>query len=186
MRKGLLALLMLCCMYMSATAQECANKHVQVLQDRVKQIIKKAIHYNYYLGDDLYTERSYINDARVSLTSNNQIELYIHLTTQKYDVNSSSMIRSEHGESIVFDPASINDIKLKGKLSDYSKSELGLLVIDFNKEVEKHTYVQRNKNEDPTLYDTPSVFEFELPYLKKDMTNPEAIKNAFMDLKNNK
>ena len=165
-------------------AQDHANKQMQVLQDHIKQIIKKGINYNYYLGDDLFTERSFINDAHVTINESHQIELYIHLTTQKYDVNSNTMIRSEHGESILFDPSSISEIKLKGKLSDYAKSELGLLVIDFSKEVEKHTYVQRSKNEDPTLYDTPSVFEFELPYLKNDITNPAAIRTALLDLKN--
>ncbi len=159
------------------------TKYLTILQDRLKQIKNRTIHYNYYLGEDLYTERSFINDAKVFINSNDQIELYLNLTTQKYDVNASALVRSEHGESIVFDPASINEVKIKGKLSDYSKSELGLLVIDFSKEVEKRSYFQRNKNEDPTLLDAPSVYEFELPYYKKDMTNPEAIKNALMDLK---
>jgi hypothetical protein len=173
-------------MYLPIHAQNNSTsktKYLAILQDRLKQIKNRTIHYNYYLGEDLYTERSYINEARVSMNSNNKIELYINLTTQKYDVNASAMVRSEHGESIEFDPASINEIKIKGKLSDYSKSELGLLVIDFTKEVEKRNYFQRSKNEDPTLLDTPSVYEFELPYYKKDMTNPEAIKNALLDLK---
>ena len=173
-------------MYLPIHAQLNINsktKYLAILQERFKQIKNRTIHYNYYLGEDLYTERSFINEAKVSINSNNQIELYLNLTTQKYDVNASSMIRSEHGESVVFDPASINDIKIKGKLSDYSKSELGLLVIDFSKEVEKKNYFQKSKNEDPTLLNAPSVYEFELPYYKNDMTNPEAIKNAFMDLK---
>lgn len=159
-------------------------KYLKVLQERLKQIVNKTIHYNYYLGEDLYTERSFINDARVTIDKNDRVELYINLTTQKYDLNTSAMVRSEHGESIFFDPTTINEIKIKGKLSDYAQSELGLLVIDFNKEVEKRTYFQKQKNEDPALLDAPSVFEFELPYYKKDMTNPEAIQNAFMDLKN--
>ena len=185
MKKGLLALLMIVCVCFSTYAQpiNAADHSISVLKSKLKQIINKSIYYNYYLGDELYTERSFINDARVSLTSNNQIELYYYLTTQKYDVATSAMLRSEHGESVVFDPASINDIKIKGKLSDYSKSELGLLVIDFSKEVEKKNYFQKSKNEDPTLLNAPSVYEFELPYYKNDMTNPEAIKNAFMDLK---
>jgi hypothetical protein len=93
------------------------------------------------------------------------------------------MIRSEHGESVVFDPSSIANTKLKGKLSDYSKSELGLLVINFSKEVEKHTYLQKKKNEDPTLLDAPLVYEFELPYLKSDTKNPEALQNLFEKLR---
>jgi hypothetical protein len=186
MKKGLLALLMLICVCFSVYAQQIidANQNVRLLESKLKQIVNKSIFYNYYLGDELYTERSFINDAHVKVTSNNQIELYYYLTTQKYDVASSSMLRSEHGESVIFDPATIKDIKIKGKLSDYSKSELGLLVINFNNQVEKHTYVQRKKNEDPSLLDNPLVFEFELPFLKSDVGNPTAIQNVLIDLKN--
>lgn len=177
---------MILCICFSTYAQQIsAERHsISVLESKLKQIINKSIFYNYYLGDELYTERSFINDARVSVTSNNQIELYYYLTTQKYDVATSSMLRSEHGESVIFDPASIKDIKIKGKISDYSKSELGLLVINFNNEVEKHTYVQRKKNEDPSLLDNPLVYEFELPFLKTDIDNPNAIQNVLIDLKN--
>ncbi len=185
MKKGLLALLMLLCICFYAYAQQtiASQQNVSSLENKLKQIVNKSIYYNYYLGDELYSERSYINDAHVRITSNNQIELYYYLTTQKYDVASSSMLRSEHGESVVFDPASIKDIKIKGKLSDYSKSELGLLVINFNNEVEKHTYLQRKKNEDPSLLDNPLVFEFELPFLKSDVGNPTAIENILLNLK---
>jgi hypothetical protein len=189
MKKGLLALLLLLSICYSTFAQhndDSLQKNITILDQKLKQIVNKSIFYNYYLGDELYTERSYINSAHAILTSNNQIELYYYLTTQKYDVASSSMLRSEHGESVLFDPSSIKNIMIKGKMSDYSKSELGLLVINFNKEVEKHTYVQRKKNEDPSLLDNPLVMEFELPFLKSDITNPEAIQNAFINLKNSK
>lgn len=174
-------------MYMPTYAQNKStskNQYIKILQDRLKQIVNKGIHYNYYLGEDLYTERSYISDAKVSINDKDQVEIYLYSTTQKYDVNSNETIRSEHGDSFVFDPAFINEIKLKGKLSDYSKSELGLLVIDFTQEIEKRTMVQRNKHLDPDLLQSPPVYEFELPYLKADMTNPEAIQNALIDLKN--
>lgn len=173
-------------MSFSAYAQsdmDLLQKKVAILDQKLKEIVNKSIHYNYYLGDELYTERSFINKTRVSLTSNNQIELYYYLTTQKYDFASSAMLRSEHGESVIFDPASIKDIKIKGKLSDYSKSELGLLVINFNNEVEKHTYVQKKKNEDPSLLDNPLVNEFELPFLKTEISNPDAIQNTLLELK---
>ena len=159
------------------------DENIKALKLYLNQIENKSIYYNYYLGDDLYTERSYISKASASFKNNNQIELYIYYTTQKYDMLSSSMISSEHGESVVFDPANISSIKLKGKLSDYSKSELGLLVINFIDEVEKHTYVQKNKNKDPTLLDYPLVYEFELPFLKTFSGNPEAIQNTLLDLK---
>jgi hypothetical protein len=94
------------------------------------------------------------------------------------------MIRSEYGASVVFDPSSIETVNLKGKYTDYAKSELGLLVINFNKEVEKHTYIQKKKNEDPSLLDNPLVYEFELPFLKSDISNPAAIQKALLDLKN--
>ena len=93
------------------------------------------------------------------------------------------MLRSEHGESVSFDPASIKDISIKGKYTDYAKSELGLLVINFDKEVEKHTYIQKKKNEDPSLLDNPLVYEFELPFLKSDISNPVAIQNALLEFK---
>ena len=186
MKKGLLATFLLvgvCCIAYAQNNNAPLLKTVDLLDKKIKQIINKSIFYNYYLGDDLYTERSYISSARATITHNNQIELYYYLTTQKYDVASSSILRSEHGESVVFDPTSINDIKIKGKLSDYAKSELGLLVINFNKEVEKHTFLQVKKNEDPSLLDSPLVFEFELPFLKSDKENPEAIQNVFNELK---
>ena len=158
------------------------NENIKSLKLYLKQIINKSIYYNYYLGDDLYTERSYINNATATLNNNQQIELYIYYTTQKYDVHSSSMIRSEHGESVVFDPANITAVKLKGKFSDYSKSQLGLLVINFKDEVEKHTFVQKKKNEDPSLLDSPLVYEFELPFLKTTSGNPEALQRTLLDL----
>jgi hypothetical protein len=189
MKKGLLALLMLCIIGFSAYAQDTnvklADKHkalVNLLEQKVKQIINKSIHYNYYLGDDLYTEKSFISDATVTYT-NNKLEIYFYISTQKYDLHSSAMLRSEHGESVSFDPASIKDISIKGKYTDYAKSELGLLVINFDKEVEKHTYIQKKKNEDPTLLDNPLVYEFELPFLKSDISNPEAIQNALLEFK---
>jgi len=184
MKKGLLALLLLLSICYSTCAQydnESMQKSITVIDQKLKQIVNKSIFYNYYLGDELYTERSYINSAYAILTSNNQIELYYYLTTQKYDVASSTMLRSEHGESVLFDPTSIKNIVIKGMMSDYSKSELGLLVINFNREVEKHTFVQKKKNEDPTLLDKPLVMEFELPFLKSDITNPGAIQNAFFN-----
>ena len=160
------------------------NENVKTLKLYLKQIINKSIYYNYYLGDDLYTERSYINDATATLNNKQQIELYVYYTTQKYDVHSSSMIRSEHGESVVFDPANITAVKFKGKFSDYSKSELGLLVINFKDEVEKRTFVQNKKNEDPSLLDSPLVYEFELPFLKTTSGNPQALQRTLLDLKN--
>ena len=158
------------------------NENIKTLKLYLKQIINKSIYYNYYLGDDLYTERSYINNATATLNNKQQIELYVYYTTQKYDVHSSSMIRSEHGESVVFDPANITAVKLKGKFSDYSKSQLGLLVINFKDEVEKHTFVQKKKNEDPSLLDSPLVYEFELPFLKTTPGNPEALQRTLFDL----
>lgn len=158
------------------------NENIKTLKLYLKQIINKSIYYNYYLGDDLYTERSYINNATATLNNKQQIELYVYYTTQKYNVHSGSMIRSEHGESVVFDPANITAVKLKGKFSDYSKSQLGLLVINFNDEVEKHTFVQKKKNEDPSLLDSPLVYEFELPFLKTTSGNPEALQRTLFDL----
>ena len=160
-----------------------ANENIKKLKLYLKQIINKSINYNYYLGDELYTERSYINNATATLNNMQQIELYVYYTTQKYDVHSSSMIRSEHDESVVFDPANITAIKLKGKFSDYSKSQLALLVINFKEEVEKHTFVQKKKNEDPSLLDSPLVYEFELPFLKTTSGNPEALQSILIDLK---
>lgn len=187
MKKGLLAFILLFGVCICTNAQQnnaLLQKNILVLNQKLKQIVNKSIHYNYYLGDELYTERSFVNAAYAKLTNNNQIELYYYLITQKYDVASSAMLRSEHGESVVFDAASIKDIKIKGKLTDYSKSELGLLVINFNNEVEKHTYLQRKKNEDPSLLDNPLVYEFELPFLKSDHENPAAIQQLLWMLKN--
>jgi hypothetical protein len=158
------------------------NENIKTLKLYLNQIINKSIYYNYYLGDDLYTERSYINDATATLNNKQQIELYVYYKTQKYDVHSSSMISSEHGESVVFDPANITAVKLKGKFSDYSKSQLGLLVINFKDEVEKRTLVQKKKNEDPSLLDSPLVYEFELPFLKTTLGNPEALQRTLLDL----
>jgi len=190
MKKGLLALLILSIIGLSAYAQDtsanCADKQMvlaNLLQEKIKQIVNKSIQYNYYLGDDLYTEKSFISDATLSYTKN-KLAIYFYITTQKYDLHSSAMIRSEHGELVSFDPASIKDVSIKGKYTDYAKSELGLLVINFDKEVEKHTYIQKKKNEDPSLLDNPLVFEFELPFLKADNGNPKAIQDALMDLKN--
>jgi hypothetical protein len=189
MKKGLLALLILCIIGLSAYAQDtsanCADKHkvlVNLLQEKIKQIVNKSIHYNYYLGDDLYTEKSFISDATVTY-QNNKLVIYFYISTQKYDLHSSTMIRSEHGESVSFNPTSIKDVSIKGKYTDYAKSELGLLVINFDKEVEKHTYIQKKKNEDPSLLDNPLVNEFELPFLKSDNTNPASIQNALMEFK---
>ncbi len=198
MKKELLALLLLCILNHFAYAQgtivsvysnENTNKKdknnnaiANLLQQKIKQIINKSIHYNYYLGDDLYTEKSFISDAAVTY-NNNKLEIYFYITTQKYDLHSSAMFHSEHGESVSFDPTSIKDVSIKGKYTDYSKSELGLLVINFDTEVEKHTYIQKKKNEDPALLDNPLVYEFELPFLKADNSNPKAIQDALMDLK---
>ena len=156
--------------------------NVNVLKSYLKQIVNKSIYYNYYLGDDLYTERSFINKASVSLTNNNRVALFIYYTTQKYDLHSSTMMRSEHGETVIFDPSNISSIKLKGKLSDYSKSELGLLVINFKDEVEKHINIKRKNNQDPTLLASPLVNEFELPFLKTTEGNPEALQGILLDL----
>jgi hypothetical protein len=188
MKKGfyVLFLLMVLCLHGYSQLNDAAptniNENVKILKLYLKQIINKSIYYNYYLGDDLYTERSYINDATASLNNKEQIELYVYYKTQKYDVHSSSMISSEHGESVVFDPANIIAVKLKGKFSDYSKSELGLLVINFKDEVEKRTFVQKKKNEDPSLLDSPLVYEFELPFLKTTLGNPEALQRTLLDL----
>jgi len=185
--KRLLVFLLIQCTCLPTNAQnnvETLQKCVQFLDQKVKQIVKKSIYYNYYLGDDLYTERSYVHDASVTLTQQNQIEIYYYLTTQKYDVSSNAIMRSAHGESVVFDPSALKDIHIKGKITDYSKSELGLLVLDFTKEIEKHTYIKLKQNEDPSLLDKPLVYEFELPYLKSASNNPEIIQNAFNGLKN--
>jgi len=189
MKKGLLALLVLCIIGHSAYAQDnlvsSSDKHkalASLLQEKIKQIINKSIHYNYYLGDDLYTEKSFISDATVSY-QNNKLVIYFYITSQKYDLHSSAMIRSEHGESVSFDPSAIKDVSIKGKYTDYAQSELGLLVINFDKEVEKHTYIQTKKNEDPSLLDNPLVYEFELPFLKSDISNPISIQNALMEFK---
>lgn len=189
MKKGFyfLFLLLISCLHghgqINDSSINDANENIKKLKLYLKQIINKSINYNYYLGDELYTERSYINNATVTLNNMQQIELYVYYTTQKYDVHSSSMIRSEHGELVVFDPANITAIKLKGKFSDYSKSQLALLVINFKEEVEKHTFVQKKKNEDPSLLDSPLVYEFELPFLKTTSGNPEALQSILIDLK---
>ena len=188
MKKGLLALLFIISIGISSFGQTNvgpSNDLVNLLKLKINQIVNKAIVYNYYLGDDLYTEKSYISDAKFSII-NNKVEIYYYITTQKYDLRTSALTRSEYGAQVIFDPNSIESIQLKGKYTDYAKSELGLLVINFNKEVEKHTYVQRKKNEDPSLLDKPLVYEFELPYLKSDISNPEAIQKALLDLKNTK
>jgi hypothetical protein len=197
MKKGLFALLMLLVIDSTAFAQvtsatgsskesagkvEKNNALANLLQQKIKQIVNKSIQYNYYLGDDLYTEKSFISDATVTY-NDNKLEIYFYITTLKYDLHSSAMIHSEHGESVSFDPASIRDVSIKGKYTDYSKSELGLLVINFENEVEKHTYIQKKKNEDPALLDNPLVYEFELPFLKADNSNPKSIQDALMDLK---
>jgi hypothetical protein len=189
MNKGLLVILILCIIGRSAIAQDssksCSDRNkalVNLLQEKIKQIINKSIHYNYYLGDDLYTEKSFISDATVTYQNNN-LDIYFYITTLKYDLHSSTMIRSEHGESVSFNPTSIKDVSIKGKYTDYAKSELGLLVINFDKEVEKHTYIQKKKNEDPSLLDNPLVYEFELPFLKSDNSNPTSIQNALMEFK---
>lgn len=158
------------------------NDKVNTLNEYLKQIENKSIHYNYYLGDDLYTERSFIDKASVTLKNDKLIELYIHYVTQKYDMHSSAMIRSEHGESVIFDPLNISSVKLKGKLSDYSKSELGLLVLNFKDEVEKHIHLQRKNIEDPSLLEIPLVNEFELPFFKSTTGNPEVLQNVVLDL----
>ena len=95
MKKGLLALLILCIIGLSAYAQDtsanCADKHkvlVNLLQEKIKQIVNKSIHYNYYLGDDLYTEKSFISDATVTY-QNNKLVIYFYISTQKYDLHSS-------------------------------------------------------------------------------------------------
>ncbi len=188
MKKGLLALLFIIGIGISSHSQTSighASDLVNLLTHKVNQIVNKAIVYNYYLGDDLYTEKSFISDAKFSII-NNKVEIYYFITTQKYDLRTSALIRSEYGTSVIFDPSSIESVKLKGKYTDYAKSELGLLVINFNKEVEKHTYIQRKKNEDPSLLDKPLVYEFELPFLKSDISNPDAIQKALLDLKNSK
>lgn len=188
MKKGLLALLFIIGIGISSHSQTSighASDLVNLLTHKVNQIVNKAIVYNYYLGDDLYTEKSFISDAKFSII-NNKVEIYYFITTQKYDLRTSALIRSEYGTSVIFDASSIESVKLKGKYTDYAKSELGLLVINFNKEVEKHTYIQRKKNEDPSLLDKPLVYEFELPFLKSDISNPDAIQKALLDLKNSK
>jgi len=188
MKKGfyVLFLLIVLCLHGYGQLNDAAptniNENIKTLKLYLKQIINKSIYYNYYLGDDLYTESSYINNASATLNNKHQIVLYVYYTTQKYDVHSSSMIRSEHGESVVFDPSNITAVKLKGKFSDYSKSQLGLLVINFKDEVEKRTFVQKNKNEDPSLLDSPLVYEFELPFLKTTAGNPETLQNTLFDL----
>ncbi len=186
MKQGLLALLLLVGIGIPTYGQTNigqANELVNLLTQKVNQIVNKAIIYNYYLGDDLYTEKSFISDAKLTILQN-KVKIYYYITTQKYDLHTSAMIRSEYGASVVFDPSSIETVNLKGKYTDYAKSELGLLVINFNKEVEKHTYIQKKKNEDPSLLDNPLVYEFELPFLKSDISNPAAIQKALLDLKN--
>lgn len=189
MIKRLLAILLLISMGLRILAQKIPvdttdkkSALVHLLHEKMKQIVNKSINYNYYLGDDLFTEKSFITDATVTY-SNNKLEIYFYITTQKYDLHSSTMLRSEHGESVSFDPSTIKDIAIKGKYTDYAKSELALLVINFDKEVEKHTYIQKKKNEDPSLLDNPLVYEFELPFLKSDNSNPVAIQNALLQFK---
>lgn len=188
MKKGIyvLFLLMLLChqghSQLNGAGASNIDENIKTLKLYLKQIINKSIYYNYYLGDDLYTERSYINNATANLNQKQQLEINVYYTTQKYDVHTSMMIRSEHGELVVFDPANISAVNLKGKYSDYSKSQLGLLVINFKDEVEKRTFIQKQKNEDPSLLDTPLVNEFELPFLKTTEGNPEALKRILLDL----
>lgn len=188
MTKGYYTILLflMLCLQGQGQAKETQPKNIEdtvnVLKSYLKQIVNKSIYYNYYLGDDLYTERSFINKASVSLKNNNRIELFIYYTTQKYDLHSSTMMRSEHGETVIFNPSNIISIKLKGKPSDYSKSELGLLVIYFKDEVEKYINVKRKNNQDPTLLASPLVYEFELPFLKSTDGNPEALQRTLLDL----
>ena len=188
MKNVLLALFIIGSLWQTAYAQNTnvksfdKNASYLLLQEKIKQIENKSIQYNYYLGDDLYNEKSFISKATITSKENN-IEIYLYISTQKYDLHSSALIRSEHGESIIFNPSSIKDVSIKGKYTDYAKSELGLLVINFEKEIEKHTYLKKKKNEDPTLLDHPLVYEFELPYLKTDNSNPQSIQEALLILK---
>ena len=48
-----------------------------------------------------------------------------------------------------------------------------------------HEYDQAivtQKNEDPSLLDSPLVYEFELPFLKTTPGNPEALQRTLFDL----
>ena len=72
MKKRLLALLMLCIIGFSAYAQDTnvklADKHkalANLLEQKVKQIINKSIHYNYYLGAVSYTHLTLPTTSRV-------------------------------------------------------------------------------------------------------------------------
>ena len=56
------------------------------------------------------------------------------------------------------------------------------MVINFKDEVEKRTFIQKQKNEDPSLLDTPLVNEFELPFLKTTEGNPEVLQRILLDL----